>query len=163
MLDRGRWLDHPAYVGWSAGMSRSKLRTLACFRVGDHDLEIKTQKWEYQEVDGVRVRAPVPRAERLCKLCGDGVGDELHMLAECSAYAAVQQRHAPLFECLGGWQQVVNWQLSSSEVRQFMSQEQHLVAGFMYECCQRRWRDPRHTLWHQVRLLTLSPLRKRRS
>jgi hypothetical protein len=62
------------------------------------------------------------------------------MLAECSAYAAIQHMHT--FLCLGGWQQVVNRQLSSSEVRQLMFQEQHLVAGFMYECCQRRWRDP---------------------
>jgi hypothetical protein len=64
------------------------------------------------------------------------------MIAECSAYATVRQHHSHLFECLGGWQHVASRQLSSAEVRQFMSQEQHLVAGFMYECSQRRWQHP---------------------
>ena len=127
---------------WSAGISRSKLRSLACFRVAAHDLEVETQKWEYQVVDGVRQRVNVPRGERLCKLCGAGVGDELHMIAECAGYVAVRRRHAHLFEGFGGWQQVVNRQFSSADIRHFMSQEQHLVAGFLYECSQRRWQHP---------------------
>ena len=80
--DRGKWQDSPDYVRWSAGMSRCKLRALACFRVAAHDLEVETRKWE--RVGGARVS--LPRAERVCKLCGVGVGDELHMIAECTAY-----------------------------------------------------------------------------
>ena len=84
----------------------------------------------------------VPREDRLCKLCGSGVGDELHMVTECVHYAAVRQRHHLLFDCLGGWQHVVERSVSPAEFRQFMCQEQHLVAAFLYECSQRRWQNP---------------------
>lgn len=131
LLDRGRWKDPPDYVRYSACMSRTKLRSLACFRVGAHDLEVQTLKWQ-----------GVPREDRLCKLCAAGVGDELHMVTECAGYAAVRQRHARLFECIGGWQQVVDRHVSSGEFRQFMHQPQHLVASFLYECSQRRWQNP---------------------
>jgi hypothetical protein len=110
MLDRGWWQDYPAYARWSAVMSQSKLRSLACFRLDPHDLQVEAQKWEFQEADGVRVHAPVPRAERLCRLCGEGVGDELHMLADCSAYAAVRQRHAHL---LSAWVVGSRWSIGS--------------------------------------------------
>ena len=60
------------------------------------------RKWERQEGAGTRVRVPRPRAERLCRLCEGGVEDELHLVAECTAYAAVQQRHARLFEGFRG-------------------------------------------------------------
>lgn len=99
-------------------------------------------KWVSQPVDGGRVRVSVPREDRCCGLCDAGVGDELHMVTECPAYAAVRQRHPHLFECLGGWQHVVNRVVSPTEFRQFMSQQQHLVAGFLYECSQRRWQNP---------------------
>jgi hypothetical protein len=131
LLDRGRWSDPPGYVRWSACMPRSKLRALACFRVGAHDLEVQTLKWQ-----------GVPREDRLCTLCGSGVGDELHMVTECVHYAAVRQRHHLLFDCLGGWQHVVERSVSPAEFRQFMCQEQHLVAAFLYECSQRRWQNP---------------------
>lgn len=142
LLDRGRWQDCPDYVRWSAGMSRNKLRCLAAFRVAAHDLEIETRKWERQVVDGVRLRVPVPREDRTCQLCGVGVGDEMHMIAECTAYAAVRRRHAHLFEGLGGWNQVVSRAVSAGDMRQFMSQEQHLVAAFLYDCSRRRGRHP---------------------
>ncbi len=41
LLEAGRWQDPPDYVRWSAGMSRCKLRALACFRVAAHDLEVE--------------------------------------------------------------------------------------------------------------------------
>ena len=47
-----------------------------------------------------------------------------------------------MFEFLGGWQHVVHRTVSTADVRQFMSQPQHLVAGFLYECSQRRWQNP---------------------
>ena len=142
LQDRGRWQDSPDYVRWSAGMSRSKLRALACFRLAAHDLEVETRKWERVPGEGAGQRVSLPRAERLCRLCESGVGDELHVVAECPAYAAVRQRHACLFEGLGGWQQVVHREVSPTELRLFMSQEQHLVAAFLSDCCARRWHDP---------------------
>lgn len=83
-------------------------------------------------------------------LCGEGVGDELHMVAECPAYAIVRQRHSPLFECLGGWQHVVGCEVSSAEMRGFMSQQQGSVASFVYECSQRRWQQPPAVLLGEV-------------
>ncbi len=64
------------------------------------------------------------------------------MVTECAHYAAVRQRHSHLFTCLGGWQHVVGRVVSPAEFRQFMCQEQHLVAAFLYECSQRRWQNP---------------------
>lgn len=49
----------------------------------------------------------------------------------------------------------------SSELRQFMSQEQHLVDGFMYECSQRRWQDLPSHLVALMRLMMSFSLRKR--
>jgi hypothetical protein len=86
-----------------------------------------------------RVRLSIPRQERLCKLCLAGIGDEMHMITECVAYAAVRQRHSPLFDCLGGWQHVVDGQVPAYGLKQFMSQEQHQVAAFLVDCSQRRW------------------------
>jgi hypothetical protein len=117
LQDRGRWQDSPDYVRWSAGMSRSKLRALACFRLAAPDLEVETRKWERVQGEGAGQRVSLPRAERLCRLCESGVGDELHVVAECPAYAAVRQRHARLFEGLGGWQQVVHREVSPTELR----------------------------------------------
>jgi len=44
-LDRGRWTDSPAYVRHTAGMSRERVRALACFRLSAHDLDVETAKW----------------------------------------------------------------------------------------------------------------------
>ncbi len=82
--------------------------------------------WERQVVDGVRMRVSLPRAERLCKLCEAGIGDESHVIAECVEYSAVRHRHAHLFECLGGWEHVTDVAVSVMDMRQFMSQDQHL-------------------------------------
>jgi hypothetical protein len=104
-----------------------------------HDLEVETRKWESQVVEGTRVRLSIPGQERLCKLCLAGIGDEMHMITECVAYTAVQQRHSQLFGCLGGWQRVVDGHVPAYGLKQFMSQEQHLVAAFLVDCSQRRW------------------------
>jgi hypothetical protein len=107
-----------------------------------HDLEVETRKWESQVVEGTRVRLSIPREERLCKLCLAGIGDEMHMITECVEYTAVRQRHSQLFDCLGGWQHVVDGYVPAYALKQFMSQEQHLVAAFLVDCCQRRWASP---------------------
>lgn len=80
----------------------------------------------------------VSHALSVCaKLCDARVGDELHMIDECVAYAAMRQRHTQ-FDFLGVWQQVVYRVVSPADMRRFMSQQQHWVAGFVYECSQRR-------------------------
>lgn len=83
------------------GLVQSKLCCCACFRVAGCDLGVETRKWDSQAGRGTRLRVPLPRAERLCTMCG--VGDGLYVVAEyqCTAYAAVGQRHAHVFEGLG--------------------------------------------------------------
>jgi hypothetical protein len=139
LLDRGRWQEPPDYVRRSAGMSRCKHRSLTCFRLAAHDLEVETRKWESQVVEGTSVRLSIPREERLCKLCLAGIGDEMHMIAECVENTAVRQRHSQLFDYLGGWQHLVDGYVPAYALKQFMSQEQHLVAAFLVDCSQRRW------------------------
>jgi len=55
-------------------MSKSKVRALASFRLCAHDLEVETLKW--RRVQGVS--PAVLRDQRLCGLCWNGVGDEMH-------------------------------------------------------------------------------------
>jgi hypothetical protein len=50
----------PDYVRWSTGMSWCKLRSLACFRLAAHDLEVETRKWESRVVEGTRLRLSIP-------------------------------------------------------------------------------------------------------
>jgi hypothetical protein len=131
LLDKGRWTDGPAYVLHTAGLGRERQRALSCFRLAAHDLEVEALKWQ-----------SVPRDRRVCGLCMMGVGDELHMVAECTCYTAVRERHQPLFEMLGGWRHVCDRQISAQQFRAFMQQDQYRVAAFLHECSQRRWRDP---------------------
>jgi len=53
--EKGRWSDTPAYVRYTAGMSRPKVRALASFRLCAHDLEMETLKW--RRVQGVSTAA----------------------------------------------------------------------------------------------------------
>jgi len=113
----------------TAGLGRERTRALSCFRLAAHNLEIETLKWQR-----------VPRDSRICGLMG--VGDELHMVAECTCYTAIRERHQHLFEVIGGWQQVGATHINAQQFRAFMSQDQYQVAAFLHECAQRRWRDP---------------------
>jgi hypothetical protein len=70
------------------------------------------------------------------------VGDELHMALECPCYAAVRQRHVGLFTLFGDEEVVLGQQASAAQFRQWMLQDQYLVATFLYDCSQRRWSDP---------------------
>jgi aminoglycoside phosphotransferase family enzyme len=73
---------------------------LASFRPGAHDLDVVTAK--FQSRSAVGDTASTARAARLCPFCQQGVGDEMHMLAEREAYGAVRRSHADLF-CGLGW------------------------------------------------------------
>jgi hypothetical protein len=132
-LDRGRWTDTPAYVRNTACMSRECVRALASFRVGAHDLDVATAKFQHG--------GAVARSERRCRLCGAGVGDELHMLAECPAYEPVRFSHAELFSGFGGW-----WNfpcdMSGDRLRAFMQQPAQQVGAFVRDCGRLRWNNP---------------------
>ena len=54
-----------------------------------------------------------------------------HRLIHCSAMLL------PV-DCIGGWQHVVDGYVLAYALKQFMSQEQHLVAAFLVDCSQRR-------------------------
>jgi hypothetical protein len=83
-LDRGRWSDCPGYVRHTTPLSRESVRALASFRLGVHDLDVETAK--FQSRSAVGNAASIARAARLCRFCQHGVGDEMHMLAELSPY-----------------------------------------------------------------------------
>jgi hypothetical protein len=129
----GTWQDSPPYVRYTAGMKRDRVHALSCFRLSAHFLEVETMKW---------ARPPPARSERVCGLCSAGVGDELHMLAECPGYSLVRDRHSDLFECVGGLPGLLNRSVTSEQFRSFMLQEQWRVADFLYECVQLRWENP---------------------
>jgi hypothetical protein len=134
-LDRGRWCDSPDYVRHTAGMSREKVRALASFRLGAHDLDVETAKFQS------RSSASTDRATRLCRFCQQEVGDEMHMVAKCEAYSAIRRSHAVLFDDFGGWTAFPRV-MSADEFRAFMHQPAHQVSAFLYDCCQRRWSNP---------------------
>jgi hypothetical protein len=133
-LDRGRWTDTPEYVRSTAGLSRECVRALASFRLGAHDLDVITAKFQPGGAD-------VVRADRKCRLCGEGVGDELHMVAECAAYEAVRCSHADLFNDFGGWREFPH-AMSADEFRAFMQQPAQQVGPFLRDCSRRRWLNP---------------------
>jgi len=87
-LDSGRWSDCPDYVRHTAGISRECVQSLASFRY-----QPMTSMWQRQRTRPARAPhgAPTPsdaasvRASRLCclcRLCQQGVGDELHVVAD---------------------------------------------------------------------------------
>jgi hypothetical protein len=138
-LDRGRWSDCPGYVRHTAPLSRESVRALASFRLGAHDLDVETAK--FQSRSAVGNAAGIARAARLCRFCQHGVGDEMHMLAECEAYDAVRRSHADLFSDLGGWMDFPS-DISAAQFRAFMHQPANQVSGFLRACAQRRWANP---------------------
>jgi len=51
-----------------------------------------TAKWSKpQRAAGAESAVAVDRITRLCRLCQRGVGDELHILAECEEYTPVRR------------------------------------------------------------------------
>jgi hypothetical protein len=135
-LDRGRWTDCPDYVRHTSGMPREHVRALASFRLGAHDLDVVTAKFKSRSCHAVNARA-----DRLCRLCGQGVGDELHMIAECEEYTAVRRSYEVLFSGFGGWLEFP-CDMSADQLRSFMHQPAHQVGAFLHACGQRRWQDP---------------------
>jgi hypothetical protein len=87
-------------------------------------------------------RPRLPRAERVCGLCGSGVGDELHMVTECPGYSVGRERHSGLFKCMRGLPGLMDRTIASEQLRLVMLQEQWQVADCLYECGQLRWQNP---------------------
>ena len=65
-LKRERYLDF---------LRGEEMRGVLDLRVGANDLEIDRGRQEKK-----------PRAERICKICNDGVEDEVHVVTRCTAY-----------------------------------------------------------------------------
>ncbi|MEW8547450.1 MAG: hypothetical protein AB2693_28420, partial [Candidatus Thiodiazotropha sp.] len=53
--------------------SRNQRKTLCKFRISNHKLEIEQGRYKNISVD-----------KRICKLCNDGIEDEIHFLLNCS-------------------------------------------------------------------------------
>jgi hypothetical protein len=108
-------------------------------------------------------RTPVGSTIAFVLLCLAGIGDEMHMITECVEYTAVRQRHSQLFDCLGGWQHVVDGYVPAYALKQLMSREQHLVAAFLVDCSHAGGPAPLLSLWmgwatvHRMRM-KLRPL-----
>ena len=61
-------------------------QALSCMRLVSHDLEIEVGR-----------RSSIPRHERICKLCSNGIEDEQHFLLVCDKLAQVRLQYLPLF------------------------------------------------------------------
>lgn len=129
--DRGCLSRVPGYVANTAGIPTQHVRSLAAFRVGAHRLEVATGRW-----------ARCPRAERVCQLCGEGAGDEFHVVFECSGQEVPRQLHARLFDEFGGWAGLVPGELRADAMQQFMSQHPRWVASFINACERRAMEQP---------------------
>jgi hypothetical protein len=78
----------------------------------------------------------------MCQLCGQGVGDEFHVVFECGGQEVPRQLHAELFEAFGGWSHISTADLPTDAMRQFMAQDTRWVASFINACEQRAQDDP---------------------
>ena len=69
-----------------------RLRIPLCkFRLGNHKLPIEVGRY-----------TGVPRAERLCVFCNENsVGDEYHLLLECTAVADIRHKYIPRYFTTG--------------------------------------------------------------
>ncbi len=127
----GRWDAVPDYVRHTAGIPSQHVRSLAAFRLGAHHLEVATGRW-----------SSTPRHERTCGLCGEGVGDELHMVFECDAQTVPRQMHSALFAGFGGWASPDPHAHGADSMRNFMQQDARLVASFVHACTLRASEQP---------------------
>ena len=88
----------------------SVLRRFLRFRTGYHELPIDM---------GSRGKDPIPRQERLCKLCEGGLGDELHLVFDCPALQDIRDQYAHLFVGASSMAQFV-WQQPLQDIAHFV-------------------------------------------
>jgi len=121
----GGWSSVPEYVSRTAGIPHAHVRSLAAFRLGAHSFEIATGRWCNR-----------PRSQRLCQLCGTGVGDEFHVVFECPCQDVPRQLHVNLFDGFGGWSSLGPAGLPDDAMRLFMAQDSRSVASLsMHVLC----------------------------
>ncbi len=87
------WFGRPAWAKgphfWQLSLSAPQRRAILRLRLGSHELAVET---------GRQKMPPLPRHQRLCVACSANVvGDEQHLLMECSATADVRSQFADLF------------------------------------------------------------------
>jgi hypothetical protein len=92
----------------TATMMWDRLHVLSCLSSCQHRfLIIGMMKW---------ARCRLFWAEHVCGNCSVGVGDELHMVAECPGYAVVRELNSALIECVGGLPGLLNRPITSEQL-----------------------------------------------
>ena len=96
-------------------VSGKRMQRFLHFRLGCHGLPIAAGRW---------AAAHVVRADRLCTCCDDGaLGDERHLVFECTALAPLRQTYADLFTG------------DTGSMRAFFAQQDHMrVFHFIVDC-----------------------------
>jgi hypothetical protein len=131
-----RYSSCPQHIQHTAGVNAAHLSSLLRFRLGAHDLPVATQRWRVDP--GTRQR--VARQNRTCQHCSsDLVGDEFHMVFECTFYAPVRVQFAQLFDRFGGLESLPHTVTAvGSHMSEFMGQDKRFVAAFVHSCWMRR-------------------------
>ena len=115
-----RWFSRPVHQAcpsyWDVPMGTAKLQRIIRFRMGAHLLPIE---------QGRHLR--LPRHSRICRLCHTGaLGDERHMLLECSALSDLRAEFSTLVSaCLGVM------------ARLMWSKDQLLLSRYIIRCLDR--------------------------
>lgn len=131
-------IDATASAGWFQGMLCLWNRAMASFRLCAHDLE-----GDSHSNGGVLFKgSPLPYlgGQRLCGLCWNGVGNEMHMVTQYDGCIAVRQHHPHLFNSDGlrsvGGNRFTGQLVSPQQFRHFMHH------CFFFKCSQIRWENP---------------------
>ena len=106
-----RWFRRPAWRASSVlqlPRIQGSMQRVLRFRTGCHGLP--------RDVGG---HQGVPRRQSICPLCAGGLGDEIHLVFECTALQDIWVSLAPLFERATFMQQFM-WQPDLMRVVQFL-------------------------------------------
>lgn len=134
---KGKWSSAP-------GVFRSYLRiripahriALTRLVTGSHFLAVEAAKWFPKPAGVTEV---IPRAWRLCRMCGDDVEDEIHMMMSCTHPEIVERRSVLLLAVWvaypalrGRAQSPMGWWLMVMEYDDLIPH----IAAFVYEVCE---------------------------
>lgn len=106
-----RWFRRPSWQRSSLlllPITHAAMKRVLRFRTGCHGLP-----------RDLGAQQNVPRRERLCRLCGDGLGDEMHVVFECAALRDLRAQFAPIFDGPRTMQQFM-WQPNLALVARFV-------------------------------------------
>ena len=115
-----RWFSRPTGQAcptyWDVPIGIAKLHRIFRFRMGSHLLPIEQGR-----------HINLPRNRRVCRLCRTGaLGDERHMLLECSALADLRQQYSTLISGCSGVMAKLVW-----------ARDQPLVSKYIIACLDR--------------------------